>query len=173
MIQGASGIGKSTFIRTLAGIWPFVKGAITLPAHQKIMYLPQKSYMPIGTLAEAILFPDKAQPELEGRLEQVLSDCRLGAFIPRLHETASWGEQLSPGEQQRIAFARILLHRPDWVFLDETTSMVDMANEKYLYQLLKSKLPHCSIISVGHRPSLADYHEQVIDISKYSPQKAI
>src|SRR3990167_4711852 len=173
LIQGASGIGKSTFIRTLAGIWPFAKGAITLPAHQKIMYLPQKSYMPIGTLAEAILFPDKAQPELEGRLEQVLSDCRLGAFIPRLHETASWGEQLSPGEQQRIAFARILLHRPDWVFLDETTSMVDMANEKYLYQLLKSKLPHCSIISVGHRPSLADYHEQVIDISKYSPQKAI
>jgi len=138
-----------------------------LPKHQKVMYLPQIPYMPMGTLAEAIVFPDKQHPEFEAKLESVLRDCRLENLIPRLHETATWSEQLSPGEQQRIAFARILLHKPDWVFLDETTSMLDLANEEHLYHLLKSKLPNCSLVSIGHRPSLAAFHEQVIDMANY------
>lgn len=167
LIKGESGAGKSTLVRTLAGIWPYAAGEINLPEKQRLMYLPQKSYMPIGTLAEAILFPDKTHPELEKHLEQVLQDCRLENFIPRLQETASWSEQFSPGEQQRIAFARILLHKPDWVFLDESTSMLDLENEKHLYQLLKNKLPHCSIVSVGHRPSLDAFHEHIIDVAKY------
>lgn len=169
LIKGASGIGKSTFVRTLAGIWPFATGKIVLPK-QNMMFLPQKPYMPIGTLADAILFPDKTHPQLEKKLPKILKICHLENFIPRLMEVAPWSEQLSPGEQQRIAFARVLLHQPDWVFMDESTSMLDMANEKYLFQLLKKELPHCSVISVGHRSTLESYHDHVIDMRKYSEQ---
>lgn len=170
LIKGVSGIGKSTFVRTIAGIWPFASGEMVMPAGQKMMYLPQKPYMPIGTLSEAILFPDKKHPELEAQLEKVLRDCNLSHLIPRLNETASWSEQLSPGEQQRVAFARILLHKPDWVFLDESTSMLDVGNEEQMYRLVKKELPHCSIVSVGHRPSLDAYHDHIINMSKYSFQ---
>ncbi len=168
LIKGRSGLGKSTFVRAIAGIWPYAMGEITFPQKKQVMYLPQKPYMPIGTLSEAILFPDKKQPELERQVEQILRDCNLDHLIPRLHEKAAWSEQFSPGEQQRISFARILLHRPDWVFLDESTSMLDLGNEKRMYRLLKEKLPHCSIVSVGHRPSLDEFHEKVIDIEKYA-----
>lgn len=170
LIKGPSGIGKSTFIRMLAGIWPFASGEVVLPQDKRMMFLPQKSYMPIGTLAEAILFPDKRDPDLEKNLENVLRECHLSSFVPRLNETANWSEQLSPGEQQRVSFARILLHKPDWAFLDETTSMLDTANEEYLYDLLKTKLPHCSLVSVGHNPNLDKYHDHVIDMSKYGDQ---
>lgn len=174
LIKGESGIGKSTFIRTIAGIWPFTSGEVILPKHERIMYLPQKPYMPIGTLAEAILFPDKHNPELQKHLEQALRACNLEQFVPRLHETATWSEQLSPGEQQRIAFARVLLHKPNWVFLDESTSMLDLANEKQLYEVLKKELPNCSVVSVGHRPTLDAYHDHIVDMTKYSvkPQLA-
>lgn len=172
VIKGPSGIGKSTFVRTIAGIWPYASGKVLMPEKKHIMYLPQKNYMPIGTLAEAILFPDKKDPALVNRLEEVLRACNLAHLIPRLDETAAWSEQLSPGEQQRIAFARVLLHKPDWVFLDESTSMLDINNERKMYELIKEKLPHCSIVSVGHRPSLDEYHDQVVDMSDYSPEPA-
>lgn len=167
VIKGESGIGKSTFVRTIAGIWPYASGEISLPANKNIMYLPQKAYMPIGTLAEAILFPDKHDPALENQLPDVMRACHLEDFIPRLNETAYWSEQLSPGEQQRIAFARVLLHKPDWVFLDESTSMLDVANEKRMYELMKTHLPNCTVVSVGHHPGIDAYHEHVVDMTQY------
>lgn len=168
IIKGESGIGKSTFIRTLAGIWPYASGDVVFPENKNVMYLPQKPYMPMGTLADAILFPDRKDPKLEKNLESVLHDCHLDAFIPRLRETAHWSEHLSPGEQQRIAFARVLLHKPDWVFLDESTSMLDLANEAHLYKILHERLPHCSIVSVGHHASVDAFHQHIIDMTKYS-----
>lgn len=167
VIKGESGIGKSTFIRAIAGVWPFASGQVTFPENKSVMYLPQKPYMPMGTLAEAILFPDKTNPEMEKNLESVLHDCNLDAFIPRLNEVAHWSEQLSPGEQQRIAFARVLLHKPDWVFLDESTSMLDLANEALLYNKLQERLPNCTVVSVGHHPSVDAYHDVVVNMSKY------
>lgn len=173
LIKGESGIGKSTFLRTLAGIWPYASGEVLFPEHQRIMYLPQKPYMPIGTLAEAILFPNHSQKELEARLEEVMRHCHLESFIPRLREAATWSEKLSPGEQQRIAFARVLIHKPDWVFMDESTSMLDAANETALYGVLKQHLPTCSVISVGHRSSLEALHDEVINMEKYASRRGM
>jgi len=173
LLKGPSGIGKSTLVRTVAGIWPFASGEVAMPDNKKIMYLPQKPYMPIGTFAEALMFPDHMKQENEKNLVDVLRQCRLENFIPRLRDTAPWSEQLSPGEQQRVAFARILLQKPDWVFLDESTSMLDLDNEKYLYQLLKKQLPHCSIVSVGHRPSVDEFHDHVINLQKYQVKRPI
>lgn len=170
LIKGSSGIGKSTFVRTIAGIWPFASGDVTMPENKNVMYLPQKPYMPIGTLHEAIMFPGKATNDNKEELEQLLRDCNLEKLVPRLYETAAWSQQLSPGEQQRIAFARVLLNKPDWVFLDESTSSMDVKNEKHLYALIKSRLPDCSIVSVGHRPTIDEYHDHVINMADYSPQ---
>lgn len=169
LIKGASGIGKSTFVRTLAGIWPFASGGVSLPENKRVMYLPQKPYMPIGTLHEAIMFPDATTKDNKEQIEQLLRDCNLEKLIPRLYETASWSQQLSPGEQQRVAFARVLLYKPDWVFLDESTSSMDVKNEEHLYKLLQSKLPDCSIVSVGHRPTIDAYHDHIINMTDYSP----
>jgi putative ATP-binding cassette transporter len=173
LIKGVSGIGKSTFVRTVAGIWPFVSGKITLPEKQKLMYLPQNTYMPLGTFEEALLFPDHVNSLSQDKLKDILLKCGLPELTDRLNETAMWSQQLSPGEQQRIGFARVLIHKPDWVFLDESTSSLDLANEKRMYEVLKKELPHCSIISVGHRPSLESYHDVVIDFEKYSATASI
>ena len=168
LIKGDSGIGKSTFVRTIAGIWPFASGKVVMPKDVDIMYMPQRPYMPYGTLAEAILFPNINQPELEARLKDVLIVCHLEQFVDRLDEVESWPEKMSPGEMQRVAFARVLLHQPDWVFMDESTSMLDTDNEHYLYKLVKKQLPHCSIISIGHRQSINIHHEHVIDMRDYA-----
>lgn len=170
-IKGNSGIGKSTFVRTIAGIWPYGSGSILLPQKQNIMYIPQRSYMPLGTLQEALLFPDHILPVSEAELIQLLRDCDLPNLTHELHHATVWSEHLSPGELQRIAFVRVLLHKPDWVFLDESTSALDLAHEEQLYQLLKKRLPNCSIISVGHRPSLSNYHDQTVDLATYKVER--
>ena len=172
LIRGASGIGKSTFVRALAGIWPYGAGEIDLPSNKKIFFLPQKSYMPLGTLKEALLFPDHILPIADTLLIKLLNDCDLPHLANQLDHVTHWSEHLSPGELQRIAFVRVLIHQPDWVVLDESTSALDLKHEQQLYELLKKKLPDCSLISVGHRPSLEAYHENKIDLEKYSPASA-
>lgn len=173
IIKGPSGIGKSTFIRTIAGIWPFGSGKIDLPDGQKIMYLPQKLYMPIGSLEAALLFPDKIHHIPEAALIQILKDCKLPYLAERLKDVSMWSEQLSPGELQRIAVARVLIHKPDWVFFDEATSALDLENEKHIYELIKTHLPNCSIISVSHRPVVDGLNEKSINLVKYIPKQRL
>ncbi len=167
-VTGDSGLGKSTFVRVLAGIWPYGSGAVTLPETQTIMYIPQRSYMPLGSLQEALLFPDNVLPVSEDELKKLLNDCDLPNLANELHHVTVWSEHLSPGELQRIAFVRILLHKPDWVFLDESTSALDLSHEQQLYRLLKERLPHCSLVSIGHRPSLDEYHDHQVDLALYA-----
>jgi len=169
LLEGASGIGKSTLIRTIAGIWPYANGEIVMPKQLKMMYLPQRPYMPIGSLLEAVYFPNEQLIMSDSAIVAILRDCRLEKLTDRLHEVAAWSAQLSPGEQQRITLARILLEKPDWIFLDESTSQLDIENEDYFYRLLQERLPQLSFISVGHRPSLKQYHNHIVDMKKYVP----
>ncbi len=168
VVNGHSGLGKSTFVRSLAGIWPYGSGEISLPEKKKsIMFLPQTSYMPLGSLREAILFPDKIYDVPDALLIELLEACDLSQLTGRLHEVTRWPEHLSPGELQRIAFIRVLIHKPFWVFLDESTAALDLAHEKQVYTLLKDKLPDCSVVSVGHHPSIDGYHDKEIDLEAY------
>lgn len=168
LIKGDSGLGKSTFIRTLAGIWPFGGGNIFLPTQKKLMFLPQRPYIPLGTLREALLFPDKINPTSDQRLKEWLDLCELPDLKDELDGDMRWRERLSPGEMQRVAFIRVLIQQPDWVFLDESTSSLDLKREAHLYQILKSYLPHCSLVSVGHRSSLDAFHDRIIHLQNYS-----
>jgi putative ATP-binding cassette transporter len=137
------------------------------------MYIPQRSYMPLGTLQEALLFPDSIFPVSEEELKTLLRECDLPNLANELKHVTVWSEHLSPGELQRIAFVRVLLHKPDWVFLDESTSALDLSHERQLYRLLKEKLPNCSLVSIGHRPSLDEYHNHTVDLSLYSVSRGV
>jgi len=167
-IKGISGIGKSTLMCAISGIWPYGSGKIDLPEKKNIMFCPTKSYMPIGTLKQALVFPDEILNVSDEEIIKLLNECDLKALASQLDATNNWSEILSSGELQRISFVRIFIHKPDWVFLDETTSFLDLDNERRLYNFLKTKLPNCSIISIGHRPSLAEYHDCQIDMLRYS-----
>lgn len=164
LITGASGSGKSTLMRTLAGIWPFGTGSIAIPASQSVLFLPQKSYLPLGTLREVLLYPYGKASISDATIKDAMMQCRLGEFVNQLDHRENWSHILSLGEQQRIAFARALLQQPDWLFLDEATSALDEITEKILYQLLKDQLQASAIISVGHRGTLVRYHKMRLHI---------
>jgi len=156
-----SGCGKSTFLRALAGLWTHGEGTIILPKDAKVLFLPQKSYLPLGTFKDTICYPQDAEHQQE--FDAVLRLCFLEKFIPSLHEEKSWSHQLSLGEQQLLSFARIFFYKPDLLFLDEATSSLDEATESQLYQQLKSSFPHLTLLSVGHRKTLEAFHERVVD----------
>lgn len=158
VIQGRSGSGKSTLFRALAGIWPFGAGQIERPAG-RFLFIPQRSYIPLGTLRHAITYPAPAESFDDLRVVQALSDAGLATLQDRLDEEAQWAQRLSGGEQQRLALARALLLRPDWLFLDEATANLDPEAEAKLYECLRTRLPNTTIISIAHRTTVADLHD--------------
>lgn len=162
LLTGASGIGKSTFLRALAGIWSFTEGEIYLPSNKKILFLPQKNYLPLGTLEELLCYPKNIYSEK--KINLVLSICFLEKFKLQLNEKKSWSHELSLGEQQLISFARVFLYEPDLLFLDEATASLDEKTEFQLYQHLRKYLPNTTIITVGHRNSLVQIHEKAIEL---------
>ncbi|THF35986.1 ABC transporter ATP-binding protein/permease [Pseudomonas atacamensis] len=163
MLSGRSGSGKSTLLRAMGHLWPAGHGNIRLPA-ARYLFLPQKPYLPIGTLREALSYPQPGDTYAPERYAQVLETCRLPHLIGRLDEANHWQRMLSPGEQQRLAFARALLYSPQWLYMDEATSAMDEEDEATLYQALIDEIPGLSIVSVGHRSSLKRFHPRHVRI---------
>jgi putative ATP-binding cassette transporter len=158
LLEGPSGAGKSTLIRAIAGIWPFGRGGIRVPRGARMLVLPQRPYLPLGTLRDVVSYPRPARVVDDATLREALEAVGLPALAGRLDEDAHWALQLSPGEQQRIAFARALVQKPDWLLLDEATSAVDEATEARLYGLVRARLPGTALFSVGHRATLRPLH---------------
>ncbi|ACB95370.1 ABC transporter ATP-binding protein/permease [Beijerinckia indica] len=164
LLTGPSGSGKSTLLRALSGIWPFGEGTIARPHHQHLMLLPQKPYMPIGTLRSAITYPADPLAFEEETVRETLRAVKLERLIDKLDVEDLWAQRLSGGEQQRLAIARALLAKPDWLFLDEATSAMDETLEATVYKTLVEKLPATTIVSIGHRSSLIHFHSRHIEM---------
>lgn len=158
LITGPSGAGKSTLFRTLAGIWPYWNGRLRLPQGARLLFLPQKPYLPIGTLKQAAAYPLDTARFDDGEIVGALEAVGLGHKAAEFERHENWGLLLSGGEQQRLAFARALLHRPDWLFLDEATSSLPEAAQDELDQLLHERLPQTTVVSISHRAGLAGRH---------------
>lgn len=158
LVTGPSGAGKSTLFRALAGIWPFGAGTVRVPAGARALFLPQRPYLPLGTLRRAACYPLAPEERADAELRAALEEAGLAHLIPRLDEEDAWSARLSGGEQQRLALARALLYRPDWLFLDEATASLDPAMERRLYEALLARLPGVTLVSIAHRPGVAEFH---------------
>jgi len=158
LVTGPSGSGKSTLFRALAGIWPYWKGRIKLPKAARLLFLPQKPYLPIGTLKHAVSYPEDSSRHSSGEIAEALKGVGLANLSGDLERSENWAQVLSGGEQQRLAFARALLYRPDWLFLDEATAALPDEDQEKLYRLIREKLPGTTLVSIGHRTSLAAFH---------------
>lgn len=173
LINGGSGSGKSTFLRTLAGIWPYADGFIYHPEHKKSLFLPQKPYLPLGSLREVLAYPTNHEDYSTEQFNSVLNIVGLSHLESSLDHINHWSHELSLGEQQLIAFARIFLHNPDWIFLDEATSALDESREIHMYESLYKHLPHVTVISVGHRSTLKSFHKRHINLEKAELQMPV
>ena len=163
LIRGESGSGKSTIMRAVAGVWPWGRGAIHLPTGA-ITFMPQKPYFPIGTLRDVMLYPKVPEGITDDTLKDMLHKVGLDHLRDRLDETERWDHILSGGEQQRVAFARVLIQKPDWIFMDEATSALDEAGQENVMKLLIEELPETSIVSIGHRPGLEVFHTRELTL---------
>jgi putative ATP-binding cassette transporter len=159
LVAGPSGCGKSTLFRAIAGIWPYGTGSIEIPNESKLLFLPQKGYLPIGRLRAAVAYPATEHAYKDLAIQHYLQQCGLAHLVDKLDEVDNWSQRLSPGEQQRLAFARALLVRPQVLFLDEATSALDQEMEEHLYKLLLQELPDATMVSIAHRDVVARYHQ--------------
>jgi len=167
LVTGPSGAGKSTLFRAIAGVWPFGTGSIAIPAHARLMMLPQRPYFPIGKLAAAITYPADAAAFGPEQIREVLTAVGLERLDSQLEQEAHWNQQLSLGEQQRLGLARALLHAPEYLFLDEATASLDEPSEARLYRLLQQRLPATTIVSIGHRSTLDAFHEDNVALTRH------
>jgi putative ATP-binding cassette transporter len=165
VITGRSGAGKTTLLRSLAELWPYASGTLCCPdGDNATMFLSQLPYVPLGTLRGVVCYPNSPDAISNDELRDVLTKVALAPLYDRIDEERDWAKVLSPGEQQRVAFARILLTRPQAAFLDEATSALDEGLEFALYQLLRSELPDCVVVSVSHRHTVEQHHEQQLQL---------
>ena len=158
LVTGPSGAGKSTLFRALAGVWPFGDGQVATLSAGRMMLLPQKPYMPIGTLRQAVAYPAEPDAHDDAAIAAALKDAHLPQLVKKLDETDNWAQRLSGGEQQRLAIARALLAKPDWLLLDEATAALDEETEAAIYAMLAERLPDTTLVSIGHRSTLAAFH---------------
>ncbi len=163
VVTGPSGCGKSTLLRVLANIWPYGEGNVIIPGTTGMMFLSQKPYLPLGSLREAIFYPAGVRND-DTQLHEILDLCGLSHLRDHMEEEGNWSQMLSPGEQQRIAFARIFLLKPTHLFLDEATASLDEATESRLYGMLKQRLPESVLISVGHRSTILAWHRLHLEL---------
>lgn len=157
-IFGAAGSGKTTLFRALAGIWPFGSGRIEMPTAKRALFLPQKPYLPIGTLRDAVCYPAAAGTFSSQEITNALALLDLQRLSPRLDDTVLWEQQLSIDEKQRVTLVRLLLHRPDWIFLDDATAALDETMERRVFETLRAQLPSAALITMTHRPAILQYH---------------
>ena len=169
LIRGRSGAGKSTLLRALAGLWPYGNGTVSMPHTSRTMFVPQKSYAPDGSLKQALAYPAGPDAYDDRNCLDALTRCGLNRYCDALHLEDRWRQRLSGGEQQRLAFARILLQRPAYLFLDEATSALDAPAEAMLYQTIVEQLPGLTLVSVAHREAVAKFHNRELDLSKLIP----
>jgi putative ATP-binding cassette transporter len=173
LVSGPSGSGKSTLFRTLAGVWPFGDGTITVPKNARVMILPQRPYFPIAPLAAAVAYPAELGTFDTGKVAELITAVGLPALAGRVEEEAHWNRMLSLGEQQRLGIARALLYEPDFLFLDEATASLDEPAEAALYLLLDRRLAHATIVSIGHRTTLAAFHRRRLAFTREGDHYAL
>ncbi|HEX4252122.1 MAG TPA: ABC transporter ATP-binding protein/permease [Pseudonocardia sp.] len=164
IVKGSSGTGKTTLLRSLAGFWPYASGTVRRPLDNKALFLSQQPYLPFGTLQNALTYPESADFVTPDRAREVLRLVHLGHLADSLDKDDAWWRVLSPGEQQRIGFARILINQPQVAFLDESTSSIDEGLEFSLYTLIREQLPDCILVSVGHRSTLDQLHSHHLEL---------
>jgi vitamin B12/bleomycin/antimicrobial peptide transport system ATP-binding/permease protein len=166
LVAGESGTGKSTLVRAISGLWPWGEGRVEVANGAKMFLMPQRAYVPFGTLRRAAMYPEPAESKNIEDIADALKRVGLKHLVDRLEEQAAWDQTLSGGEKQRLAFARILLHRPDIVVLDEATSALDPESQDKLMELLTTELGATTIVSVGHRPELEAFHSRKIVLER-------
>jgi putative ATP-binding cassette transporter len=164
LVTGPSGSGKSTMFRAIADIWPYGEGRIEAPDGARVMLLPQRPYVPTGTLRTAVTYPGLIGAYDDEQIVRALRAAKLGGFADQLDVEDNWGQRLSGGEQQRLAIARALLDKPDWLFLDEATSALDEKLEGEIYRMLREEMPNATIVSIGHRSTLIELHDARVDM---------
>jgi vitamin B12/bleomycin/antimicrobial peptide transport system ATP-binding/permease protein len=164
LVTGPSGSGKSTLFRAIADIWPYGEGRIDAPRDARVMLLPQRPYLPSGTLRTAVTYPALIGAYDDEQIVKALLSAKLDALVEQLDIEDNWGQRLSGGEQQRLAVARALLDKPDWLFLDEATSALDEKLEGEIYRMLRRELPDATIVSIGHRSTLIELHDARVDM---------